>query len=469
MNIKKKYIGDKAFYKMMIAIALPIMAQNGISNFVNLLDNLMIGQLGPDAISGVAISNQLIFVYYLIIFGATAGVGIFTAQFYGMGDTEGVRHTFRFKLVANLILSAVCIGIFLTFSETLVGLFLKGEGESINPEIALAVAKNYITIMMISLIPNGITHAYAGTLRDTGHTRVPMVAAFAAVFVNLIGNLLLINGYLGLPKLGASGAAIATVISRFVELGVLVIYTGTHSAKHPFIIGVFKHFKVPGYLVKKFIIKALPLMANETLWATGMTFLNQCYSYKSLDAVNALSIESTIWNLLGVAFLAMGEAVGIIVGQVLGSGEIDKARDYARKLTAFTTVCGIMFGIVMCIISPFFPLVYNVTQSERDLATKFIFIYGALMPFYSYTHASYFTIRAGGRTGITMIFDSCFVWVISVPTAFCLSRFSSMDVVLMLVIVQSLEVIKCVIGGAMVHSGIWARNIVADAANEQKV
>ena len=461
MNTKeRKFIGNKDFYKMVLAIAVPIMIQNGISNFVNLLDNLMIGRIGTNALSGVAIANQLIFVYYLVVFGATAGVGIFTAQYYGMGDTNGVRYSFRFKMLANTLLTFVCIGILYYFSEPLIGQFLKGEGSPADAAETLLIGKQYMIIMLIGLIPNGMTQAYSGTLRESGETKVPMIASIVAVFVNLVGNFLLIYGFLGLPALGARGAAIATVISRFIELLVLIIYTGTHSTVHQFIIGAYKSLYVPGNLVGKFILKSLPLIANETLWAVGTTFLNQSYSYRSLDAVAALNIESTIWNLMGVAFLAMGDAVGIIVGQILGSGDIKKAKDHAYKLIAFTAFWGTIFGLLMIIISPFFPMLYNTTDTVRHMATSFIIVYGVLMPLYAITHASYFTIRSGGKTGITFIFDSCFVWVISVPSAFVLSRFTSINVLLMLTIVQSLEIIKCIVGTIIVKSGIWAKNIV---------
>lgn len=459
-GIISKYIGDKNFYKMVLAIAVPMMIQNGISNFVNLLDNLMIGRIGTNALSGVAIANQLMFVFFLLLFGATAGVGIFTAQYFGMGDTNGVRYTFRFKIILNSILTIIAIAILFLFAEPLIGLFLKGEGDPADAAETLVIGVKYMKIMLIGLLPIPFTNSYSGTLKDTGQTRVPMIASLVAIGINLVGNLLLIYGYLGLPALGATGAAIATVVSRFVELAVLMIYTGTHSAQNPFIIGAFKDMRVPGSLAGKFVVKSIPLMANETLWATGMTFMNQSYSYRSLDAVAALNIESTIWNLLGVAFLTMGEAVGIIIGQILGSGDIKKARSDAKKLVAFTVALGFVFGILMIGISNVFPMLYNTTDVVRKMATKFIFIYGLLMPVFSFTHASYFIIRAGGRTGITFLFDSCFVWFISVPTAFVLSRYTKIDVVYMLAIVQSLEIIKCVIGGIMVNKGIWAKNIV---------
>ena len=323
----------------------------------------------------------------------------------------------------------------------------------------LAIGVDYLHVMLIGLLPIGWTNAYSGTLRDTGQTRVPMVASIIAIFVNLIGNALLIYGFFGLPALGARGAAIATVISRFVELGVLVIYTKTHAKAHPFIIGAFATMKIPYRQAVKFVLKSLPLMANETLWALGQTMMNQCYSYRSLDAMSALSINSTLWNLLGVAFLAMGEAVGIVVGQILGRSEKEKAMDHAKKMIAFTTVLGLVFGLLMIVISPFFPLLYKASDAERHLAGQIIVVTGAFMPLCAYMHASYFTLRAGGNTLVTFLFDSCYVWVISVPAAFVMAHFTELGVTQMLFGVQALDIIKCFIGGAMVRSGVWAKTL----------
>ncbi|MBR5349337.1 MAG: MATE family efflux transporter [Lachnospiraceae bacterium] len=466
-KFKSKFIGDRQFYRGVLTIALPIMIQNGVSNFVSLLDNLMIGQLNENALSGVSIANQLIFVFYLVIFGASAGAGIFTAQYYGKGDHEGVRDTFRFKLVMNFFLTSVCIVIFMLFSESLISLFLKGEGKPENAAAILEYGMEYMSIMLFGLVPVGVTQAYAGTLRDTGCTKVPMVASIIAIFVNLVGNALLIYGLLGFPALGAAGAAIATVISRFVEMGVLVIYTQKKKDRHPFIQGAFRHFSLSWSQIRRFLLKSLPLMANETLWSLSVTTLNQCYSYRSLDSVAAMNIANTVWGLFAVAFLAMGEAVGIITGQILGKGEIERAKDTSRKMRAFTVFLGASFGLLLLCTAPFYPLLYNASDEIRKMATGIIIVFGLAMPIGAYTHSSYFTIRSGGNTLITFVFDSCFAWAVAVPTAYYLSRHTGMGVIGMVCVVQGLEALKGVIGACLVLSGIWARNIVNEKKTSQ--
>lgn len=459
MNIRS-LIGDRKFYSMVLAIAVPMIIQNGLTNFVSLLDNVMIGGVGTNAISGVAIANQLIFVFWLLMFGATCGVGIFTAQFFGKGDTQGVRDTFRFKLIANTVLAVAAGVIYYLMAPTMVSWFLEGDGTPEDAAETLEIGVTYINIIIASLVPIGLSYAYAGTLRDTGNTRVPMVATIIAIFVNLIGNAILIYGLFGLPAMGASGAAVATVVSRYVELLVLMIYTGSHSSANPFIIGAFRSFRIPLNLVSQFILKSLPLMANETLWAFGMTVLNQCYSVRSLAAVAAVNIESTLWNLLTVAFVATGECIGIVVGQRLGAGEIETAKDYARKMRALTVFFAAVCGVIMMILSPIFPLAYKTTDEVRSLATILIFISGIVMPLMAFTHASYFIIRSGGNTLITFIFDCGYTWVIVVPLAYCLSRYTSASVPVMMFSVQWAELIKCAVGEYMVRSGIWAKNIV---------
>ena len=451
---------DREYIRKLLKIAIPMMIQNGISNFVNLLDNLMIGRVGTNALSGVAIANQLSFVFFLVIFGATAGVGIFTAQYKGNGDDDGIRSTFQFKIVFNTLLATLCTVILAVFSPSLINLFLLGEGDPADAAETLAIGVSYMNILLISFIPVGLTQAYAGTLRDLGSTKVPMFASLCAIFVNLVGNYLLIYGHFGLPALGASGAAIATVISRFVELGILVVYAGRHPDLFPFIRGAFKKIRITRSQALRFLLKALPLMANETLWSLGMTTINQSYSYRSLDAVAAMNIQSTIWNLMGVAFIAMGEAVGIMMGHILGAGELDEARKKAGKMRMVTVLCGLVFGLLLALISPFFPLLYNTSDYIRSLATGFILISAIYMPFCAYTHASYFIIRSGGNAFITVLFDSVYTWAIVVPLAFILSRFTNMSVTLMLTIVNGMEVIKCFIAFAFVRSGIWVRNIV---------
>lgn len=455
-----RYIGDRAFYRHVLGVAVPIIIQNGISNFVSLLDNIMVGQVGTVPMSGVSIVNGLLFVFNLCVFGASSGAGIFTAQFHGSGDQEGIRHTFRFKVLVCLAIAVLGIGLFLAGGQPLIGLYLTGEGDAAMAEGALAYGLEYLHAMLWGLLPFALANAYASTLRETGETVVPMVGGVCAVLVNLVLNYILIFGHFGAPALGVKGAAIATVISRYVELAIVAGWTHRNRAKKPFIVGAYRSFRIPKPLLKTIVIKGMPLLINEALWSSGMAVLNQCYSTCGLDVVPAQNISSTIYNLASVVFLAMGNAVGIIMGQMLGAGASEEAvRDSNRKLVAVSITSGILFGGLMACLSGLFPQIYNTTDSVRHLATALILVNTCMMPFNAYTNAAYFTLRSGGQTFVTFLFDSCFVWVFCVPLAFVLSRFTDLSIIPLFAICSGTDLLKCAIGAFMIRQGKWIQNL----------
>lgn len=458
----RNYIGDRAFYRRVIAVALPIIIQNGIANFVSLLDNIMVGQVGQIPMSGVAIVNQLMFVFNLCVFGATSGAGIFTAQFHGSGDEKGVRHTFRFKVIIGVLICAIGVGLFLLAGQPLIRLYLTGEGDQADAESILRYGWAYLLVMLWGLPAFSISNAYASTLRETGQTTVPMIASVSAVFVNLVLNWVLIFGHLGLPAMGVVGAAIATVISRYVELGIVAGWTHLHQSKAPFIRNAYRSFRLPRPLLGKIIRKGMPLLINEALWSSGMAVMNQCYSTKGLDVVPAQQISSTICNLSSVVFLALGNTVGIIIGQMLGSGETEeKVRDTDRKLIFASVVSCVFFGALTIAISPLFPRIYDATETVQTLATQLICISAIFLPFNGYIHAAYFTLRSGGKTLVTFLFDSFFMWVFCVPLAYVLSRFTAIPILPLYFICCGTDLIKSAIGAFMIKQGKWIQNLTA--------
>ena len=455
-----KYIGDRAFLRRVLYVALPIMVQNAITTFVSLLDNVMVGQVGTAQMSGVAIVNGILFVFKMCIFGAVSGPGIFTAQFFGNHDHEGVRHTFRFKVLIVAALTVLGWAIFLFGGGWLIDLYLKGEGEA----AAIAATKNYamqyLSIMMLSMLPFALANAYSGTLRETGQTMVPMVASCIAVGVNLSLNYVLIFGAFGLPALGANGAAIATVTARFTELAVVAGWTHRNKAKNPFIEGAYRSFRIPRDLSRSIWIKGMPLLFNEFLWAYGMAFLNQCYSLRGYDVVGAMNITRVLTDLSSVAFMAMGMSVGIIIGQLMGSGASEEeVRDADRKIITIAVLVCFVFGGLMAAFSGLFPRLYDTEDSVRKLATQLICVGAGIMPFNAYTTSAYFTLRSGGKTLVTFLFDSLFVWVVIAPIAFCLAHFTAVPIVPMYIICQGTDLLKCALGWYMIKRGDWIQNL----------
>lgn len=460
-NFIHKLVGDRAFYKMVLAIAVPIMIQNGITNFVSLLDNIMIGQIGTEQMSGVAIVNQLLFVYNLCLFGGVSGAGIFTAQYFGQKNVEGIRQTVRFKVWMVSVITLFTVILLLVTGNTLIALYLQGEGTAESVAATLLYGRQYLWIMLLGLPPFMMVQVYSSTLRECGQTVLPMKAGIVAVFVNLVLNYILIYGKFGAPALGVQGAAIATIISRYVEAAIVLIHTHKHKDKNPFVEGLYRSLKVPGNLVQKILTKGTPLLLNETLWAAGMAMLTQCYSVRGLNVIAGLNISNTINNVFNIVFIALGDSVAIIVGQLLGAGKMEEARDTDNKMIAFSVFCCTCVALVMLVLARFFPLLYKTNDEARTLATYFIMICAIFMPQNAFLHASYFTLRSGGKTIITFLFDSVFIWCVSVTIAYTLSHYTALPVVAVFTFVQMGDLIKCVIGFILVKKGVWLQNIVA--------
>ncbi len=458
----KRFIGSRAFYRSVLTLLIPIIIQQFISSFVSLLDNIMVGSLGTEAISAASIANSVLNVLMLALFGGLSGISIYGAQFFGKGDMEGMRHSFRLKIIFSLTCTVLGTAIYYFLGEGFIRSFLQGESDGGDLTLALQEGTTYLNIMLWGQIPFALVQAYASTLRESGETVVPMTAGICAILTNLFLNWVLIFGHLGAPAMGIRGAAIATVISRYVEMSIVMIYAHRHTGKYPYVKGLYQSLRVPLPMIRKVLPTAAPLLVNEILWSLGMTMINQFYSSRGLNAVAALNITGTAWNLFCVIMFAMGSAVSIMVGQRLGAGLLEEARDVDRKLIFLTEVIHVVIGVVMVFASPYIPLLYNVGPEVRDLTRRMLIIAGLSLPLHSFAHVCYFTIRSGGKTIITFLFDAVYTWAVTVLLAFLLTRFTDMPIVRIYFCVQFIDIIKLVIGLLMLRSDFWAQNVVSD-------
>ena len=460
LSFKDKYFGDKNFYKMTLTIAIPIIIQNLLTNLVSMADNIMVGQLGTNQMSGVAIINQLFFVFNFLVFGGMSGAGLFSAQYFGQKNHNGVRDVFRMKILIGIAIIAISLSVMIFLHEPLINMFLHEGSSSGNIQETFNYAKNYLYIMVIGIAPFVISNCYNTTLKESGQTVVPMKAGVLAVVFDIVLNYIFIFGKLGFPAMGVVGAAIATVISRFVECGYLVIYTHRHSNDYPFIKHCYRTLKVPGSLVKKIIVTGTPLMLNEFLWAGGLTLQTQALSTKGLATVGGLNICNTIGNISNCIFVTMGTTIAIVVGQLLGAGKLKEAKVTATRMAAFSLLISFGMIIILGLLGPVFPHFYNTTDEIRELATKFIWAVAAATPFISLSNSEYFILRSGGKTIITFLFDSCFVCLVNVPVAICLTKFTAIHIVGIFFLVNMLEGVKALVGFIMVKKDIWLNTIV---------
>ncbi|MCR5468752.1 MAG: MATE family efflux transporter [Lachnospiraceae bacterium] len=460
--LKRKYIGDRDFYASVMTLVIPMILQNVITNFVSMLDNIMVGQLGTEQMNGVSIVNQFVFIFNITVFGAISGPGIFGAQFYGKGDHEGQRETVRFRLMLAAIIIVVFSIAYTIWQEPLISLYIAKDDAPELIEATMKYGKEYMSIMIISCIPFAIGQAYSSVVRECGETKIPMYGSMAAVFINLVLDYGLIFGKLGMPKLGVAGAAIATVVAKFIEAGVVIFWAHTHHERNKYIVGLFKSLYIKKELLINMIKKGTPLLFNEFLWVIGMSVVAQCYSIRGLDVVAARNISSVITNLFGIVYIQIGGATAIILGNKLGAGKLDEAKEMAPKLRVFGIMLALAMGICMIPFAYMFPNLYNTTATVRSLAAYLIIVSAIAMPLWSYTNTCYFTLRSGGRTGITFLFDFVFTWIVMIPMAIVFCYFTKMDFMLLFAIITYTEVVKCIIGYFMVRSELWVVNMVAE-------
>ena len=467
-RLRERMFGDRDFYAQVVAVVVPIIIQNTVSNVVSLLDNVMVGRVGTLQMSAVAIVNQLLFVFNLCIFGGLAGAGIFATQYAGAHDDKGVRDCFRVKWMIALSMLACALVVLIAFPKRLIGMYLAQETAQADAAATLGFGMDYLTVMLWGLLPFGVSQVYASTLREVGETRLPMFASVAAILVNLVFNYFLIFGKCGFPELGVTGAAIATVLSRYVETAVIMVYTHMKSHHFGFIRGAYRSLRVPKPLMISILRRGTPLLVNEFLWSSGMAVLLQCYSVRGLDVVAACNIATTVSNLFKVVFLSMGNAVAIMVGQALGANDIERAKNCTWRLMTLSVGSNLIMATLLALFAPAIPNIDNTEPHVRQIATQLIYVVAVMMPAYSFSHCCYFTLRSGGKTIITFLFDSVFTWCVNVPAAWLLAYKTGLGIVPLYFGVQALEMVKVVVGFVLVKKGVWIHNIVAPVAAEEE-
>lgn len=456
----------RTILKRALLLAVPIMIQNGVTNAVGLVDHIMVGSLGTEAMTAVSIINQLLFVYALAVFGGISGPGIFTAQFFGRGNTEGVRASMRMKALVAIGITVVGIGVLLIAEDPLISLYLHGESAEIDAQLTVSAAKDYLHIMLLGLPAMAMTQIYISTLRETGDSVKPMAAGIVSVVTDVIFNYLLIYGNFGFPRLEVRGAAVATVIARYLEVTVLVLWVYLRRKKHPFVQGLWRTLVIPRELSLRMLKKTVPILCNEFLWAAGLAAMTQCYSMRGLEVVAGINISNVLCNLLNVVFVALGYSVGILVGQSLGAGEFKRAKKESFLLTGFTAVLCIGLTGALIALSDVFPDLYDTTAAVREYASGFIIVSALFFPVQGILNALYFTLRSGGKTLITFLFDSVFSWGVSLPMALVLCLFTDLPILAVFAIVQAADIIKIIIGAVMIRKGVWINNLTSEFSTE---
>lgn len=456
----KKFIGDKKFYKMLFAVVIPIVLQMFITQFVSLVDNLMIGQVGGSEMTGVSLANQLLFIFNLGVFGCMAGGTIFATQYFGAKDKRGYQEAFRFKWFLAIILFIISTVVFLVFDDQLLSFFISNSSDDVtDPLVVLESGKTYLFVMLLGNFPFIIKEIYSTSLREMKETFVPMISGIIAIFVNMVFNYLLIFGKFGFPELGVKGAAIATVLSRFVEMFIVVIYSYVKIKKYDYFKGVYSKL-ISLKSIKMFIPKTIILVFNEIFWSLGLTLILSAYSKRGLDAVAALNICNTVNNVFLTIGTSFGNAASIILGIHLGANEISKAKENSYKILGFAFLTSVVFALLMVLCAFFIPNIYNVSDSIKESAKMLIIIGALFIPIATINCVLYFILRSGGKVLITILFDSVFIFLFRMPLAIVLASFTNLDLLTLFFIITAVDALKTLPGYILVNKGIWLNVIV---------
>lgn len=456
----RRFIGSKKFYKSLMIVVVPIVLQMFITQFVSLLDNLMVGQVGGSEMTGVSLANQLLFVFNLAVFGSMSSASIFGSQYFGAKDKEGYQESFRFKWLLGLVVFTVSTLLFIFLDDELITFFINNsEDQTTDPVVALESAKAYLMIMLVGNLPFIIKEIYSTSLREMKETFVPMLSGIIAIIVNLLFNYLLIFGKFGFPELGIKGAAIATVLSRVVEMLVVVIYSYAKINKYDYFKGAYsKTLKLKS--VKMFMPKTIVMVSNEVLWSLGLTLILSCYALRGLDAVASLNICNTVSNVFWTIGSSIGNAAAILLGAQLGASKLKEAKEDSYKILFFALIVSIVFASIMVGSAYLVPGIYKVSDQIKELSRDLILLTALFIPMHTVDTVMYFILRTGGKVLITFAFDSLFIIAVKLPMALVLANFTTLAVIPMFLIITAMDLIKVVPGYILVDKGVWLKVIV---------
>ncbi len=458
INLQKLF-GPKDFRHHALQIILPVAIQSLITNFVNVLDNLMVGRIGTEEMTGVSVTNQLLTIFLFILSGALAAAGIFGSQFFGKRDWEGMRFVLRVKLFFGTLILAVFALAMIFGGKYFIGLFMQGEGAQEQAEKMLESGWTYMKIMLPGLIPFMLSQVLAGSLRESERTQLPMIAGIIAMLTNLVLNWVLIFGKLGLPALGAAGAALATVISRVTEFTYMLLGAGRLRGKLPYLKKVFSSLYIPGPLIKKILISAVPLVGNEILYSLAYTSVQQSLSLRSIYVMSALNISMTFQSLTQIAASSVGAAAGVLVGQRLGQSDYRRAKQEADWLSIIMLVSSSVLAILLFLTSGTIPQLYNTTEDVRSLSTVFMRLQAIALPMQSLFYCNYNILRAGGRTMLTFLSDAV-MDCIKAALVFFIARRTALAIIPFYAITEAWYFVKTGFGYLLYKYARWMNNVV---------
>ena len=452
LNIKS-FFGDRSFYKEVTGIALPIMAQQFVTSFVNLIDNVMVGGVSQTALTAVTVANRFYMIASSIMFGLCGAAGIYIAQNYGAGKNDRCQKILNINLSIGFVVMLLFTGVLFFVPEWTIYPFSR------TPEI-VDLGLDYIVFAKYTYIPYGISFTCMMAMRAIGLNKIQLKVGIIAVLTNTILNYILIYGKLGSPAMGVKGAALATMIARLLEMAIYLALLIRQ--RHFYKLDLKGLIFLDWSLMKSMLAKAVPLTANELFFSIGTSLVFKSYMRADELLVAAISVVDTEMKLACIGFWGLSSAVAIFIGGKLGAGKLEEAKSDAKKIIVFGVMVSAVLGAVLFCVAPYIHNLYSLSDEAIRALEILIRIKSCLMPIYVVNVCTFYVLRSGGDTFSTMLVDSGFLWIGPVTVSTLLSIFTSIEVVPLYVTVELLDLAKMFIAFWFLKRDRWVRNLAAD-------
>lgn len=439
------------FSRTLLTIALPIILQNLMQSLVNMLDTIMVGQLGAVAIAAVGLGNQIFFLLNMILFGISSGAAIFVAQYWGKRDIAGVRRTLGLALTLAAVVATLFMLAAMTAPYFLIGLYS-------NDPLVIQEGGKYLQLVAISYPITAISFVYAQAFRSTEHVRLPMVATLISLTANAILNYLLIFGMGFFPAMGVQGAAVATVVSRTIEL--IILMGIGYKMKYEAAANLREILSFDTGFAGRYMRVALPVIFNETFWGLGITLQNSIFSHAGTDAISAFNICSTISQLTWIFFIGTGSAAAIIIGKQIGAGQREAAIKSANTFSWFMPALAAVVSIALIPLSMLLPIFFDVEEEILRQARMMLMVLMVSYPFKSFNMCIIVGVcRSGGDTIFAAIMDVLTLWVVALPIGYITALVLGLEPWMAYAFILAEEPIKTIMGFIRLRSQKWLHDV----------
>lgn len=446
------FLKDRSFLREVLTIALPISFQQLINASLNMIDVVMVGQLGEASIAALGLANQVFFVLIIILFGATSGMAIFTAQFWGKQELDPIR-----KVLGMSILFTSGIALLFTFAavlipETILGFYTK-DAEVIR------IGSSYLRIVGFTYVPVALATSYIAVLRSIHLVRITVIATTVALVFKTILGYLLIFGVGGLPALGVRGAAIGTASGWTLELVLLLVLI--YAQRTPLAVNPLTYFSFGFSFFGRVLKTASPAVANEMFWSLGITTYNAVYAHIGTDAIAAINVNATVEELVFVAFVGIGNACAVLVGNRIGAQKQEEAYQTVKRIATLGVLFAWAVGILVILSRGLVVRLYDLSPSGENNVRMLMLMMAGTIWIRMFNFITFIgALRAGGDTRFALVMEICSIWLIGVPAAYLGGFVFHLPVYYVYLMVMIEEAAKSFVSAWRFRSRKWMHDLV---------